>query len=141
MPTQIPTPRRSAQGVDSGRLSLLTAVLQQRANVAMGTYDVYALAVGGVKVVEPAADLPLALAMASSRSGHALPSDLVVCGEVGLGGELRQVSQLDRRLNEAARLGFTQALIPRLSPEPPAGMTAIRAGTLAEAINLMGLAP
>jgi DNA repair protein RadA/Sms len=99
------------------------------------------LAVGGVKVVEPAADLALALAMASSLHGHPVPGDLVACGEVGLGGELRQVSQLERRLNEAARLGFTQALIPRLSPEPPPGMTAVRAGTLHEAIQLLGLAP
>jgi DNA repair protein RadA/Sms len=139
-PSAIPTPRRSAQGVDGGRLSLLTAVLQQRARIGLGQLDVYALAVGGVKVVEPAADLALALAIASSLSGNPIPSDLVVCGEVGLGGELRQVSQLERRLNEAARLGFTSALIPRLSPDPPDGMRAIRAGTLGDAIDQLGLA-
>jgi len=139
MDTQIPTPRRSAQGVDSGRLSLLTAVLQQRAQVKLSGFDVYGLAVGGVTVTEPAADLALALAMASSLCGQPVPSEMVVCGEVGLGGELRQVSQLERRLNEAARLGFTKALIPRLSPDPPAGMEAVRAGTVSEAIRLLGL--
>jgi DNA repair protein RadA/Sms len=139
VPTQIPTPRRSAQGVDSGRLALLAAVLQQRAGVNVSAHDVYALAVGGVKVVEPAADLGLALAMASSRSDVALPPGLVVCGEVGLGGELRQAGQLARRLAEAARLGFTQAIIPTLAPDPPAGMQAMRASTLAAAIDLLGL--
>ncbi len=139
VPTQIPTPRRSAQGVDSGRLALLAAVLQQRAHISVSAHDIYALAVGGVKVVEPAADLGLALAMASSRSGVALPADLVVCGEVGLGGELRQAGQLQRRLSEAARLGFTQALIPKLAPDPPAGIRPLRAATLAGAIDLLGL--
>ncbi len=139
VPTQIPTPRRSAQGVDSGRLALLAAVLQQRAGVNVSAHDVYALAVGGVKVIEPAADLGLALAMASSRYGVALPPDLVVCGEVGLGGELRQTSQLERRLSEAARLGFTQALVPKLAPDPPAGIRPLRAATLAEAIDMLDL--
>ena len=101
--------------------------------------DIYALAVGGARVAEPAVDLGIALAVASSVAGVPLPPDLVVVGEVGLGGEVRQVSQLDRRLVEAARLGFTQALVPRLTPAPPDGFSAIRVGTLGEAVDLLSL--
>ena len=139
VPTAIPTPRRSAQGVDAGRVSLLAAVLQARAEINFSKHDVYALAVGGVKVTEPAADLALVLALASSMSGRPVPSEIVVCGEVGLGGELRQVSQLDRRLNEAARLGFETAMIPRLASDPPAGINALRPATVTEAIEMLNL--
>jgi DNA repair protein RadA/Sms len=141
VPSQIPTPRRSAQGVDGGRLALLTAVLHQRAGVSTGLTDIYALAVGGVRVVEPAADLGLALAIASSVANVALPPDLVVCGEVGLGGEIRQVGHIQRRLAEAARLGFGAALLPRLAPDPPVGMRAIRVATVFEAVDQLGLRP
>ena len=110
--------RRASTAVGS---SLLTAVLDRRVGLSVAGYDVYALAVGGVRVVEPAADLALCLAIASSLTDVALPATMVACGEVGLGGEIRQVGQLDRRLDEAARLGFTQALVPLLAPEPPAG--------------------
>jgi len=137
--TQIPTPRRSAQGVDGGRLSLLTAVLDRRVGLSVAGFDVYALAVGGVRVIEPAADLALCLAIASSCTDVALPPTMVACGEVGLGGEIRQVGQLDRRLNEAARLGFTQALVPLLAPEPPPGIEAIRVATLADAVQRLGI--
>ena len=82
----------------------------------------------------------LALAIASAAIGRPLPPDLVVCGEVGLGGELRQVAQSQRRLAEAARLGFTAAIVPRLAPEPPPGITALRADDLLDAIDLAGLA-
>ena len=135
------SPRRSSQGVDSGRLSLLLAVLAERASFSFAETDVYALAVGGVKVSEPAADLGLALALAAARAGQPLPADLVVCGEVGLGGELRQVSQSDRRLAEAARLGFGRAIVPRLAPDPPADISLIRVSTLADAIAAIGIVP
>jgi DNA repair protein RadA/Sms len=138
-PSHLPSPRRSAEGVDAGRLALLTAVLQQRARVVTGTVDIYALAVGGARVAEPAADLGLCLAVASSSSGVPLPADLVVVGEVGLGGEVRQVGQLDRRLGEAARLGFSRAIVPLLAPEAPVGFQLERVGTLGEAIELLGL--
>ncbi|HEX2042432.1 MAG TPA: DNA repair protein RadA [Acidimicrobiales bacterium] len=128
-------PRRSAEGVDAGRLELLVAVLEKRVGADLGRSDVYALAAGGVRVVEPAADLALSLAVVSSHAGVALPADLVACGEVGLGGELRQVPQLERRLVEAARLGFGRAIVPAGSPQPPAGISALRAGTLAEAVR------
>jgi DNA repair protein RadA/Sms len=138
-PSSLPTPRRSAQGVDSGRLALLTAVLHQRAGIFTATSDVYALAVGGAKVSEPAADLGLTLAIASSVAGVALPPDLVAVGEVGLGGEVRQVGQLDRRLAEAARMGFERAIVPRLAPDPPPGIAVVRVGTVSEVVELLGL--
>jgi DNA repair protein RadA/Sms len=139
--TDFPQPRRSAQGLDSGRLSLLLAVLEQRVGVAFTGADVYASAVGGVRVVEPAADLPLALALASAVSGRPLPPGLIACGEVGLSGEVRQTAHTARRLQEAARLGFTRALVPVSSPEAPAGMEAVRVATLADAVHRLGLAP
>jgi DNA repair protein RadA/Sms len=134
------SPRRSAQGLDAGRLAMIAAVLEERVGVRVSGADVYALAVGGVRVVEPGADLALALAMASSVTNVALPADLVACGEVGLCGELRQVSQTGRRLGEAARLGFRRAVVPASAPEPPAGIQVLRASTLAEAIAKAGLA-
>ncbi|MBU6328781.1 MAG: DNA repair protein RadA [Acidobacteria bacterium] len=137
--SSLASPRRSSQGVDNGRLSLLLAVLAERAGFSFAERDVYALAVGGVKVAEPAADLGLTMALASALAGQPLPADLVVCGEVGLGGELRQVAHCERRLAEAARLGFTRALVPRLSPEPPEGITAIRVGSLTEAVSAIGI--
>ena len=81
----------------------------------------YALAVGGVRIVEPGADLALGLAIVSSLTGTPLPADLVACGEVGLGGELRQVAHTPRRLAEAARLGFKRAVLPFSAPAPPDG--------------------
>ncbi|MCB1039946.1 MAG: DNA repair protein RadA, partial [Acidimicrobiales bacterium] len=135
----LPSPRRSAQGIDNGRLSLLLAVLQQRCGLPVHDLDVYALAVGGVKLSEPGADLGLGLATASSITGAALPPDLVAIGEVGLGGELRQVAHTARRLDEAARLGFHRAVVPFSAPEPPAGIEAMRVGTLVDAIDRLGM--
>jgi DNA repair protein RadA/Sms len=138
-PSKLAMPRRSAQGVDGGRLAFLLAVLEQRAGLKVSDSDVFALAVGGVKVTEPGADLALALAVGSSVRDKALPDDLVACAEVGLGGELRQVSQTPRRLAEAARLGFTCALLPHSAPDPPPGLRALRAATIAEALAAVGL--
>jgi DNA repair protein RadA/Sms len=135
----LPAPRRSAQGLDSGRLAVNLAVLQQRAGLSVSDLDVYALAVGGAQVREPGADLALALAIASSVTDVAVPDDLVACAELGLGGELRQVSQLDRRLREAARHGFGRAVVPLLSPEPPPGIEVLRVETLGEALACVGV--
>ena len=135
------SPRRSSQGVDAGRLSLLLAVLQQRVGIPTNQVDVYALAVGGVKIIEPGADLALALAVVSSLTGVTVPSDLVACGELGLGGELRQVAHTSRRLAEAARLGFKRAIVPFSAPPPPDGITAIRVGTLIDAVERLNLVP
>jgi DNA repair protein RadA/Sms len=137
--SHIPTPRRSAQGLDSGRLALVLAVLEKRVGAAFHESDVHTVVAGGVKVTEPGADLALALALVSARSGRPLRDDLVVCGEVGLGGELRQVHQTARRLAEAARLGFRCAVVPASAPASAPGMEVLRAATLAEAVELAGL--
>jgi DNA repair protein RadA/Sms len=136
----LPTPRRSGQGLDSGRLSLVLAVLARRVGEGFGRDDVHAVVAGGVKVVEPGADLALALALVSARTGLPVADDVVACGEVGLGGELRQVSQTPRRLAEAARLGFRRAIVPQSAPDGPPGMTLLRAATVKEAIEQAGLA-
>jgi DNA repair protein RadA/Sms len=133
-------PRRSAQGVDLNRLAVLLAVLGRHCRVHLGDTEVYASAVGGVRVTEPAADLGLALALASAASGTPVPPDLVACGEVGLTGEVRQVGHLERRLTEAARLGFARAIVPRSAPAGPAGMELVRVRGLREAVDVLGLA-
>ena len=112
VPTGAPMPRRTAQGLDPARLAILVAVLERRARVALSGHDVFAATAGGVRVSEPAADLATCLALASAARDWEIPSDLVVFGEVGLGGEVRQVPQLPRRLAEAGRLGFHRALVP-----------------------------
>ncbi|MCU1461132.1 MAG: radA [Acidimicrobiales bacterium] len=140
--TAIPMPRRSAQGLDGGRLALLLAVLEERVELrAFAKADVYVSVVGGVRVTEPGADLAIGLALASAASGVPLPDELVACGEVGLGGELRQVAHMPRRLAEASRLGFTRALVPASAPDPPAGIAVTRVATLAEAVAATRLSP
>lgn len=128
-------PRRSAQGLDQRRLALLLAVLQQRLSYKVGMADVYVSAVGGVRVNEPGADLALALAIVSAMRSIVVPTGVVACGEVGLGGEVRQVAHLERRLREAARLGFVRAVVPLHAPEAPAGLEVVRVATLREAIE------
>jgi DNA repair protein RadA/Sms len=118
----IPSPRRAVSGLDNARVAMLLAVLEKRAGVRLHDAEVYAATVGGMRVVEPAADLALALAITSARRDIALPSDVVVLGEIGLAGEVRRVTGVERRLAEAARLGFTHALVPPDSGTPPAGM-------------------
>jgi DNA repair protein RadA/Sms len=107
------SPRRTASGMDSNRLALLVAVLGRRAGVGLGTHDVYANLAGGLDLADPALDLPLALALASSLRDRQVPRDTIAIGEVGLLGELRPVPGLERRLREAARAGFTTAIVPR----------------------------
>jgi len=111
-PATAGTPRRTVSGCDPNRLALLVAVLGRRAGIAIGGLDLYASLAGGLSVAEPALDLPLALALASSHRDRALDPATVVCGEVGLLGELRPVAGLERRLREAARLGFARAIVP-----------------------------
>lgn len=106
------TARRTGIGVDDGRLALLLAVLDRRTEVDVIGQDVYVNVTGGVRATEPAADLGVALALASSRLDLPLPADVAACGEVGLGGEVRRVARLDLRLREAARLGFRRVLVP-----------------------------
>jgi DNA repair protein RadA/Sms len=127
-------PRRSAHGLDAGRLALILAVLSRRQGVVLSNKDVYASVVGGVRVVEPAADLAIALALVSADFDVALPSGLVAFGELGLAGELRQVPHTKARLVEAARLGFTRAVIPLIPDEVPAAIEPVRVSTLREAV-------
>jgi DNA repair protein RadA/Sms len=136
--SSLPQPRRNAQGLDGGRLTLLLAVLG-KAMGSIANADVHVSAAGGVKIVEPGADLAVALALVSSARNRALPPDLVACGEVGLGGEVRQVGQMPRRLAEAARLGFRRAIVPCSAPEPPSGIEVLRAATVVSAIEQAGL--
>jgi DNA repair protein RadA/Sms len=108
-----PNARRLTVGLEQNRLAMLLAVLHRHAGVVAFDQDVFVNAVGGVKIDEPAADLAILLAIVSSLRNKPLPGGLVVFGEVGLAGEVRPVQRGQDRLREAAKLGFTQALIPR----------------------------
>jgi len=110
------TPRRAVVGWDGGRLAMLLAVLDARCDLALSGNDVYLNVAGGLRITEPAADLAVAAALLSSAHDEPLPEGLVVFGEIGLSGEVRPVSQTDARLKEAAKLGFTRALVPAGKP-------------------------
>lgn len=110
-------PRRTCIGIEDGRVALLLAVLDRRTDLDLLSRDVYVNVAGGVRVSEPAADLALCLAVASSRLDRAVPADLAACGEVGLGGEVRRVAGVDLRIGEASRLGFRRILVPAPVPE------------------------
>jgi DNA repair protein RadA/Sms len=138
-PTVFGTPRRAAEGVASGRLALILAVLEQRVGLIAGALDVFASVVGGVHIQEPGADLALGLALASAVTGVAIDPLTVACGEVGLAGEVRQVVHTERRLQEAARRGFRRAVVPMTSPDAPDGMELVRVATLHEAVQVLGL--
>lgn len=126
------TPRRLAANVDQARLAMILAVLERRAGMHLGSMDVYASVAGGLRITEPAADLGIALAVASAFRNRALSSELVTFGEIGLSGEVRRVSQASRRLAEARKLGFTRAIVP-----PDRGTTGVSdiAAALAQAFS------
>lgn len=111
-PSPLGTPRRAVIGYDSGRLSMILAVLEARCGLQMGMNDIYLNIAGGIRISEPAADMAVAAAILSAWNGTPLPNDMVFFGEVGLAGEIRQVSQPDLRLKEAAKLGFKKACLP-----------------------------
>ncbi len=131
--TQAP-PRRSSPGLDGARLAMLLAVLEQHAAVAVARADVYASVAGGLRVAEPGVDLALVLAVAGARLRRPVREHTVVVGEVGLGGEVRSVPQLERRLAEAARLGFGRALVP-LGTAEVAGLRLEVVRDVAEAVE------
>ncbi len=137
--TSFANPRRTANGVDMNRLLLITAVLTKRSGIRLSEHDVFVNVIGGLRVDEPAADLAIAMALASSSKDRPLPADMAFVGEIGLSGELRAVSQLAPRLNEAAKLGFRRVLIPktmrRTTDELPKGIQAIPVRSLDEAID------
>ena len=133
-------PRRTTNGFDYGRLSLLLAVLEKRAGLPMFNQDVYINIAGGLELSEPAADLPLLSAVASSLRETSIPSDWAVFGEVGLAGEIRAVSQAERRLAECARLGFTSVVMPRENArriKKPEGLRVYGVDTLKEALSIL----
>lgn len=134
--TQLTNPRRVASGLDSQRLNLLIAVLERRAGIELSSRDVYASSVGGVRLAEPAVDLALCFAIASSRREVPVPSGDILLGEVGLAGELRLVAQTERRLSEAARLGFVGAVVPAAYDGPAHGLRLQRARDLPNALDL-----
>lgn len=111
-PTSFGYPKRTASGFDLNRLNLLIAVLERRTKLNLSDKDIYINVVGGLKLSDPAADLAICMAIASAAAGRRLSDELVVFGEVGLGGEIRSVHSIERRVSEAKKLGFTQAIAP-----------------------------
>jgi len=128
------SPRRAVTDLDPGRVAMLLAVLGRHGGLPLGDHEVYAATVGGLSATEPAADLAIALALASAARDSPLPPALCAIGEVSLSGDVRRVTALDRRLSEAARLGFTAALVPTGQGAAAAGIQAVPAATLAEAL-------
>jgi DNA repair protein RadA/Sms len=133
------TPRRVVSGLDLNRIHLLTAVLQKRAGLSLGGQDVFTNVIGGIRIDEPAIDLAVGLAIASSFKERPVDVRTVAMGEIGLSGEIRAIGQLERRLSEAARLGYTRAIVPatlgRRAGELPSGIEVLRAQSVRDAIN------
>jgi DNA repair protein RadA/Sms len=136
--TELPMARRACSGLDSARLAMVLAVCERRAAINLSRQDVFAATVGGVRIAEPAADLAVALAIAGAARDRAVPTDLVAIGEVGLAGDVRPVRGVGRRLTEAARLGFRQALVPDDPGPVPAGIDVVTVRDVASAVR-MGL--
>jgi len=137
-PSVTPAPRRSANGIDFNRLVLVSAVLGRRLGLPLAAQDIIASVVGGLRVHEPAADLALALAIASSHRDRPVPADLIALGEIGLSGELRSVTQLERRLSEAERLGFKRCVLPEVgvrARRPKTLLELLPVGTVREAMR------
>jgi len=127
--------KRKVSGLDGSRLAMLIAVLEKRGGLRLADQDVFASAVGGMKVTEPAADLATALAIAGAHYDRQVGSGVCAVGEIGLGGELRHVQQMERRLREASRLGFGHVLCPPTNVKPPKGCTLVPVRTLSAALE------
>jgi DNA repair protein RadA/Sms len=137
--TSFGLPRRTANGIDFNRLLLLAAVLSKRVGLRLHDQDIFVNVVGGLRINEPAADLSVALAIASSYRDVPVAQDLAVMGEIGLSGELRSISQATKRLNEASRLGFKRCLLPqsvRLPKDRPPELEVVRARTIRQALDV-----
>lgn len=138
------TPRRTSSGIDYNTMCLITAVLEKRLGLHFSTHDAFLNVIGGLRLDEPAVDLAVALALISSITDRAVPDDLIAIGELGLAGECRAVSGLDQRLKEAARLGFTRAVIPQRSYERlkgDLGIELIPIHSIFDAINVLRKIP
>ena len=135
------SPRRTVNGADSGRIAMLLAVLEKRAGLRLYNQDVYINVAGGLELSEPAADLALCAAVASSLKDQAVGAETAVMGEVGLAGEIRPVPQCERRIGECARLGFTTILVPRENArrihQVPEGVKLIGADTILQALSIL----
>lgn len=137
--TTFNVPRRTADGFDFNRAALLLAVAEKRASMKLSAFDAYINVIGGLRLDEPGADLPVILAVASSYRDQVIPDDLVAIGEVGLTGEIRSVSHMNQRLSEAARLGFKRCVIPAnctKKSEIPNGLTVYPVKNIREAIEI-----
>lgn len=137
--TTFNVPRRTADGFDFNRAALLLAVAEKRGGMKLSVFDAYINVIGGLRLDEPGADLPVILAVASSYRDQVIPNDLVAVGEVGLTGEIRSVSHMQQRIAEVSRLGFKRCIIPKNSPEKleiPDGLTVYRVKNLREAIEM-----
>ena len=132
-------PRINNQGMINNRVELITAVLRRRAKVDLWGWEIFASAAGGAEVREPGADLGIAVAIASGLFNQAVGPDVVCVGEIGLAGEVRSVAQLERRLQEAFRLGFRRAIVPTSAPAGPTGLELIRVNSLSYALQELGL--
>lgn len=135
--TSFNVPRRTSDGFDFNRAALLLAVAEKRCGMKVSAFDAYINVIGGLRLDEPGADLPVVLAIASSYRDTVIPSDIVAIGEVGLTGEIRSVSNMNQRLGEVSRLGFKTCIIPRNGSEKleiPEGLTVYRVRNLQEAI-------
>jgi DNA repair protein RadA/Sms len=129
------SPRRAVSGLDGQRVAMVNAVVERRGGVRLADADVFTASVGGVRIAEPAADLALALAIASAAKDTPLPHGLIALGEVGLSGEIRRVGGTGRRLGEAARQGYTVALVPPDAGAAPAGMRLVEVPDLGAALD------
>jgi DNA repair protein RadA/Sms len=138
--THLGMPRRTAQGVDANRISLLVAVMEKRLGIHLINYDIFLNIAGGMKVEEPGADLGVITSIASSLKDKLIDAEMVVFGEVGLGGEVRGVSQSEVRVKEAARLGFKRCLLPKQNQEKVKGTKGIEligVRTVREAMDVL----
>jgi DNA repair protein RadA/Sms len=139
-PTSYGVPQRTATGFDGKRLQMLLAVLERRAGLRLGQYDVFVNVAGGVRIDEPAADLGMAVAIASSLRDLPVRADAAVIGEVGLGGEIRSIHQMEKRLAEARKLGFQRVVLPRnnvQSARVPAGLAIVEVESVQEALAVL----
>lgn len=134
-PSKLIPPRRVPIGIDARRLAMLIGVLARRGSLQLGAHDVFVSAVGGLAVRETAGDLALCLALRSTATDCPVDPEMVAIGEVGLGGEIRRVPGLERRVAEANRLGFRCALVPRGIESVPDGMRVVTVGDLVEAFS------
>ena len=130
--------KRKTSGLDPNRLAMLIAVLEKRGGLRLGDQDIFASSVGGMRVVEPAADLAVALAIAGAHLNRRTEAGTCAIGEIGLGGEVRRVSQLDQRVREAARLGFRRIICPPHTGAAPPGARLDTVARVGEAIELLG---